>query len=212
MKGKLINILVRGTRRGEDKQNELIPLATSQLPVNAIIPSLILIPSHSRHVVSGCCSSMSMIRLVHSTSIGVNSSGMKVDRPISPHVTIYSQPLPAISSITNRVTGSILSAGVIGIGLLGLFVHCDLTSHIANLQTSMPLIIPLMKLSIAFPFIYHYLAGLRHIYWDRTAQGLELASVELSSQVLIGTSILLALIATFITIQPNNNKQKIEKE
>lgn len=30
-------------------------------------------------------------------------------RPISPHVTIYKQPIPAISSITHRITGTVLS-------------------------------------------------------------------------------------------------------
>jgi hypothetical protein len=36
---------------------------------------------------------------------------MKKGRPISPHVTIYKFPAPAISSITNRTTGVMLSAG-----------------------------------------------------------------------------------------------------
>lgn len=35
----------------------------------------------------------------------------KKGRPVSPHVTIYKFPLVALSSITNRVTGVILSGG-----------------------------------------------------------------------------------------------------
>jgi hypothetical protein len=35
----------------------------------------------------------------------------KKGRPVSPHVTIYKFPVTALSSITNRVTGVILSVG-----------------------------------------------------------------------------------------------------
>lgn len=35
----------------------------------------------------------------------------KKGRPVSPHVTIYKFPVVALSSITNRVTGVILSGG-----------------------------------------------------------------------------------------------------
>lgn len=35
----------------------------------------------------------------------------KKGRPVSPHVTIYKFPLAALSSITNRITGVILSGG-----------------------------------------------------------------------------------------------------
>lgn len=34
------------------------------------------------------------------------------NRPISPHVSIYKFPLPAISSITHRITGVSLTAGI----------------------------------------------------------------------------------------------------
>ena len=40
----------------------------------------------------------------------------KTGRPVSPHVTIYSFPVGAISSITNRVTGCALSLGAAGLG------------------------------------------------------------------------------------------------
>lgn len=36
----------------------------------------------------------------------------KKGRPVSPHVTIYKFPVAAISSITNRVTGVVLSGGM----------------------------------------------------------------------------------------------------
>ena len=35
----------------------------------------------------------------------------KPDRPLSPHVTIYKFPLPALTSITTRATGAALTFG-----------------------------------------------------------------------------------------------------
>jgi hypothetical protein len=37
----------------------------------------------------------------------------KKGRPLSPHVTIYKFPTVALSSITNRVTGVILTGGIL---------------------------------------------------------------------------------------------------
>lgn len=40
-------------------------------------------------------------------------ASQKPDLPVSPHVTIYRQPLPAMTSITHRITGVALFAGII---------------------------------------------------------------------------------------------------
>ena len=42
----------------------------------------------------------------------------QTQRPVSPHVTIYSFPVCALSSITTRVTGCALSFGGAGLGLV----------------------------------------------------------------------------------------------
>lgn len=46
-----------------------------------------------------------------STQESYTEKQIKKGRPVSPHVTIYKFPLAAITSITNRVTGVILSVG-----------------------------------------------------------------------------------------------------
>ena len=56
-------------------------------------------------------------------------------RPISPHVTIYAFPTIALSSITNRVTGAMLCAGVYGIGTMQL-VGVDTTAMMMSLGDS----------------------------------------------------------------------------
>ena len=135
--------------------------------------------------------------------VGVNSAGAKVERPISPHVTIYSQPIPAISSITNRVSGILLSIGVTGAAVVALTVSCDLPSYIQSFQLSAPALVPVVKAIVAWPLVYHTLAGVRHLVWDYTARGMDLSSVELSSKLLLASSVVLAIAAAAVTIGPN---------
>ena len=135
--------------------------------------------------------------------MGVNSSGAKVERPISPHVSIYSQPIPAVSSITNRVSGVMLSVGMSGVALVALTGSCDLPGYVLAFQQAAPALVPVAKAVVAWPVLYHTVAGIRHLVWDYTARGLDLSSVELTSKLLIAASIALALGAAVITIPPN---------
>ena len=46
----------------------------------------------------------------------------------------------------------------------------------------------LAKFSVAFPLVYHYMGGIRHLMWDRMPEMLENAKVEQSSYILIGAA------------------------
>eukprot|EP00462_Mataza_sp_D1_P022361 CAMPEP_0175141858 /NCGR_PEP_ID=MMETSP0087-20121206/12387_1 /TAXON_ID=136419 /ORGANISM="Unknown Unknown, Strain D1" /LENGTH=161 /DNA_ID=CAMNT_0016425417 /DNA_START=30 /DNA_END=515 /DNA_ORIENTATION=+ len=121
-------------------------------------------------------------------------------RPISPHVTIYKFPPSAISSIVNRATGVGMSAGFGFFSLYALGGSCDIPCLMDSFKTSAPILVPVAKTVVAFPIIYHYAAGLRHLYWDKTAQHLDLKSVEMSSYGLLGSSAFLTLCLAFYTI------------
>ncbi len=85
-----------------------------------------------------------------------------------------------------------LPLGAFGIGAAAL-AGVDVAASIQSLHTSMPLMIPVAKTLIAFPLTYHYIAGLRHLYWDSTAEGLDLKSVDASSKVVVASSVLVTL-------------------
>ena len=122
----------------------------------------------------------------------------KKGRPVSPHVQIYKFPTVAISSITNRVTGVMLSIGVTGIGA-STVVGVDpstITAAIASVETLA--FIP--KFAVAFPLVYHYLGGVRHIVWDRNPEALTNEQVEQSSAILLGGSAALSAGLAFLTI------------
>mmetsp|Transcript_50724 Transcript_50724/g.86905 ORF Transcript_50724/g.86905 Transcript_50724/m.86905 type:complete len:156 (-) Transcript_50724:129-596(-) len=104
-------------------------------------------------------------------------------RPVSPHVTIYAFPIVAISSITVRVTGVLLTVGTTGVALVSL-VHPDIAALMMGIGNSS--IGPLAKFAVAFPLTYHWLGGVRHTMWDKMPETITNASVEKSSYALFG--------------------------
>eukprot|EP00808_Paulinella_micropora_P029231 g56095.t1 len=122
-------------------------------------------------------------------------------RPISPHIQIYKFPLAGFSSGFHRATGAALTIGFTGMAGVAIGTgDCDLTHVVVAFQHEFPLIATLSKPLVAFPFVYHYLAAARHIYWDSTAKGLDLHTLEMSSRAVIGGGVFLALCCGFITL------------
>lgn len=123
----------------------------------------------------------------------------KTQRPVSPHVTIYAFPITALTSITNRVTGVALSVGAAGLGVVELASggggSVALMQDIASMG---PIVASTAKFSVAFPCVYHYLGGLRHILWDRYPDTLTNIGVDKASYALVGTSTLLSIGLIFV--------------
>lgn len=119
-------------------------------------------------------------------------------RPLSPALEIYAFPTVAISSITNRITGVVLTFGVSGIAALSI-VGVDVVSMMTALGNSA--IGPVFKFSVAFPLIYHYLGGLRHVYWDKKPDTINNESVEQLSKILFGTAAVTSLGASVYSFE-----------
>jgi succinate dehydrogenase / fumarate reductase cytochrome b subunit len=101
----------------------------------------------------------------------------QVERPLSPHLQVYRPQLTSITSILTRITGNalIVASLLIVWWLLAAstsdeyFAMADavLTSWFGDL---------VMTLSL-WAIWYHYLAGLRHFYFD-AGKGLEIETAE----------------------------------
>merc|ERR1711976_239389 len=91
----------------------------------------------------------------------------RLGRPSSPWV-LYKPPLPMITSLPHRVTG--IGMGVVLYGIsFGLFLAPGyFPSYIAAVQAFniSPLIMWPAKTIVAFPLVYHYINGIRHLAWD----------------------------------------------
>jgi len=128
-----------------------------------------------------------------------NQRMKRTGRPVSPHVTIYSFPIGALSSITNRVTGVALSFGAAGLGLVeivgGSGTALGLMQDIGSMG---PAVTSVAKFSVAFPVVYHYLAGVRHLVWDNMPEYLTNVDVEKASWALVGSSVILSVPFIFL--------------
>jgi len=123
----------------------------------------------------------------------------KTRRPVSPHVTIYSFPICALSSITTRVTGCTLSFGAAGLGLVELFGgNGAALSLMSDIGSSSMLLSSGAKFAVAFPVVYHYFGGLRHLLWDNAPEMLTNVDVEKASYTLIGASVLVSGVALVV--------------
>jgi len=121
----------------------------------------------------------------------------EVERPLSPHLQIYRPQMTSISSILTRITGNalIVAAFLIVWWLLAAatsesyFATADavLTSWFGDL---------VMTLSL-WAVWYHYLAGLRHLYFD-AGKGLEIETAERLGWACIIGSVVLTVITLFL--------------
>ena len=76
--------------------------------------------------------------------------------------------------------------GVGGIGCATL-AGVDVASMAVTLGNT-SIVGPLLKFGVAFPLVYHYMGGVRHIIWDKQPESLTNESVQKSSLILIGAA------------------------
>ncbi|KAI0703835.1 SDHC, cytochrome b subunit of succinate dehydrogenase [Cytidiella melzeri] len=92
----------------------------------------------------------------------------RLQRPSSPHFTIYQPQLTWVASIANRITGSGLSVLLYGYALAYLVAPETFASaNVIELIHGLPEAVKYAgKTILAAPFAFHSLNGLRHLAWD----------------------------------------------
>ena len=91
---------------------------------------------------------------------------MKTERPVYLSLTQFGWPLTAIASITHRVTGVVLVAGI---GYLLWLAAMALESSAGFANAAALLSKPLHKLvllAVIAALLYHLFAGVKHIFMD----------------------------------------------
>ncbi|MEO8529685.1 MAG: succinate dehydrogenase, cytochrome b556 subunit [Deltaproteobacteria bacterium] len=122
----------------------------------------------------------------------------KGKRPLSPHMSIWRWQINSISSILTRITGNAL---LISFLLFVWWLLAASTSPEAFATADGFLTSWFGKLVLIFSALglwYHFLAGLRHLYWD-AGHGLEMRTAEmLGWACVIGSVILTALTVVLV--------------
>jgi len=121
----------------------------------------------------------------------------RLQRPVSPHLSIYRPQITWYASSLNRITGVMLSGGLYVFGLAYLAApalgwHLETPSLVAAFG-SLPLAAKVAaKMTIAFPFTFHSLNGVRHLIWD-LGVGYATKTVIRTGWTVVGLSVLSSL-------------------
>ncbi len=126
----------------------------------------------------------------------------KIQRPLSPHLTIYQPQLTSVLSIVHRGTGILLVAFY-----LGFFVWSDLSyafglSYYVYIGSCLFSQFAIFIQLVVFSCIsYHFFNGLRHFLWD-SGFFLDLKSVYSTGYSVIGRT--LFFIGVFHLVSSNS--------
>ncbi len=119
------------------------------------------------------------------------------ERPLSPHLSIYRPQLASIVSILTRITGNALIVSVMLI-VWWLFAASTSAEYFAVADAVVTSWFGKLVLTLSLWAIwYHYLAGLRHLYFD-AGKGLEMATAERLGWACIIGSVILTILTIVI--------------
>ena len=112
-------------------------------------------------------------------------------RPLSPHLTIYSRQLTSVMSILHRATGVALAVGAFGLVAWLLAIAGEGQTY-AGFQTALHSMWGTVVLAaFVVALVYHFLNGVRHLLWD-VGWGYELPRAYASGYVVITLTLLLS--------------------
>jgi succinate dehydrogenase / fumarate reductase cytochrome b subunit len=121
----------------------------------------------------------------------------RVERPLSPHISIYRWKATMVTSILTRITGNaLLISFALGVWWLAAAATSDAAFAQANALATSWFGDLVFTVSL-WGIWYHYLAGLRHLWWD-ALHGLDRASADLLSWACLIGSAVLTVITLFL--------------
>ncbi len=115
-----------------------------------------------------------------------------VERPLSPHLSIYARQINMVMSILHRLTGAALYFGTL---LLAAWLIAAAMGEAQFALVSAIFAHPIGKLVLfgyTWALAHHMLGGMRHLLWD-TGRGLQIWQVNVLSWLTIIGSIALTL-------------------
>jgi succinate dehydrogenase / fumarate reductase cytochrome b subunit len=101
----------------------------------------------------------------------------KVERPLSPHLQIYSPLINMVMSILHRITGAALYFGTLLLSwwLIAAAIGPNYFDFVNGLFGTV--VGKLVLFGYTWALVHHMLGGIRHLIWD-TGRGLGLSAVD----------------------------------
>ncbi|XP_037537836.1 succinate dehydrogenase cytochrome b560 subunit, mitochondrial [Nematolebias whitei] len=158
----------------------------------------------------GVCTSKSQYNVLfrHAVPMGTTAKeemdkfwakNTKLNRPVSPHITIYKWSVPMMMSITHRGTGIGLAGAVSAFAMAALVLPENYPYYLDLIHSLSigPYLIVLAKLGISFPLSFHTFNGIRHLRWD-IGKGFKIPEVYRSGYTVIGLSVITSVALLFM--------------
>jgi succinate dehydrogenase / fumarate reductase cytochrome b subunit len=115
-----------------------------------------------------------------------------INRPISPHLTIYRPQISSMPSIVHRITGMGLGIGTIWLAWWLIAAASGPEAFAVVQGFSSSLIGRLLLLGFTWALAFHFMNGVRHLIWD-LGYGFDLKSMELGGWIAVYGSVLLTI-------------------
>lgn len=139
-------------------------------------------------------------------------AAQRLNRPISPHLTVYQPQITWYASALNRVTGCVLSGGLYIFGaaylvspLLGW--HLESAAMAEWFGSFGAVTKGVMKFGISWPFTFHCWNGLRHLLWD-TGRELGNRQVQVTGWIAVALSVVSSTVLAFVGMGDGKSKGK----
>lgn len=117
-------------------------------------------------------------------------------RPLSPHLQVYKLPLTGIISITHRMTGVMLSVGLIFFVIIVSAVSGGQETYTAMQEVMDIWLFRLVYWGFIYALFFHLCHGVRHLIWD-SGESFDLETMDQFAVYELGASFVLTVV-TFI--------------
>ncbi|KAJ5626693.1 hypothetical protein N7528_004120 [Penicillium herquei] len=126
----------------------------------------------------------------------------RLNRPVSPHLTIYKPQIGWIGSSLHRISGVALSGtlylwATAYLASPALGWHLESASMVAAMGALPAAVQVFLKTTLALPFTYHAMNGIRHLTWD-LGRGLTNSAIIKSGWTVVGLSVTSAIALAFL--------------
>jgi succinate dehydrogenase / fumarate reductase, cytochrome b subunit len=123
----------------------------------------------------------------------------KVERPLSPHMQIYSPLINMVMSILHRITGAALYFGTILLSwwLIAAAIGPQYFDFVNGLFGTV--FGKLVLFAYTWALMHHMLGGIRHLIWD-TGRGFQLSTVDALCWATIVGSVTLTVVIWIVAL------------
>lgn len=114
------------------------------------------------------------------------------NRPLSPHLQVYRPQITSVLSILHRITGVILSIGILVLVYWLAAAAGGDESYAGAVALLGSAFGQILLFGWTLAFFYHFCNGIRHLVWD-TGRGFEIRQVERSGWAVVVLAVVLTV-------------------